>query len=269
MPKLNGIGVSEATREKQKTVKKIFEKHIYAVNHILNRNISSSKNRMNEGMFENKFNKYVYIDATCGSGKYNEIDGSPLIFLDILSNVTPLIPKTYCYFIDNRLEALQELGGYIHRELNGHLKLIHGEYTERIPKILENYGMIYGLIYFDPNGVVDLCFIRKLLRLYANMNRVDVLFNYNGTAFKRKTHAIGSNERFTNYLRALKKRCWYISKPRGVWQWSFLFGTNTHKLQLPLSYGFYDVFSDEGQQILKQLDLTKNERKFDGQRRLF
>jgi len=256
MPKVNGVGYSESTMNKQFVLKKILEKHLYAVDYIF---------RSKTGYFYRK--NYLYIDATCGNGSYkcdiksNQnkiIKGSPLIFLDTLKKVINMIGYTDCYFIDKNITSLEELKKQIYICLSDKVKIIEGDYSLKIPSIIEKHHNYFGLIYFDPNGIVDLDFIIELSK-QKNMKKIDILFNYNGTAFKRKKTMLKLDERFIDYFKEIKKLNWYISEPSGKWQWSFLFGTNTTKIRLPKSYGFHNVTSHNGKLILRKLNYTKDE----------
>jgi three-Cys-motif partner protein len=249
MPKVNGVGISESTQNKQDILKKILEKHLFVVDSIFKK-----------GYNYRDYKNYLYIDATCGNGKYEGINGSPIVFLDALKKVPDLIKYTDCYFIDKRLESLRELQQYIDPQLSERVILKEGEYIVRIPELIDKSHNYFGLIYFDPNGIVDLDFLIELSKK-SNMKKIDILFNYNATAFKRKKTILHLEKNFIDYFKDIKKFNWYISKPSGKWQWSFLFGTNSIHLKLPYSCGFNKVDSDEGERILKKINYTKEEYK--------
>jgi len=117
----------------------------------------------------------------------------------------------------------------------------------------------FGLIYIDPNGVVDTNWLEKITKEKA-ISRLDILFNYNASAKKRSRCAFNLNYLLDEFKK-INKENWYVSKPNGKWQWSLFFGSNSDCFKLPKKYGFHNILSDEGKYILHKLNFTKKEYK--------
>jgi len=241
MPTSNGIGISEVTEYKQHILRKIIIKHLIVVDAIFKKIPQMPK-------------KYFYVDATAGTGRYSKIDGSPLIFLDVLKQITPCFePKIY--FIEEKKENYEELI----QNVNGfNVDIICDKYQNSLPEIIKQNENSFGLVYIDPNGIVDFDCM-KIISECKNFKKIDLLFNYNASAYKRKSKAFKIEEDFISLLDKIDKDYWFIRKQKGRWQWSFLFGSNTDKFKLSKGLDFYDIFSEEGKKLLWKLKKKKKE----------
>lgn len=268
----NGVGISDATPYKQKILKEIIRKHLYACDGIFKKHPYYWKH-------------YLYIDATAGTGTNSS---SPLIFLETSNEIKPCFSE-FIYFIDKRKKALEELHQNIKLKLDQEhgnmfpltqkpfawsIQFKKGKYQKVIPNVIhwkpEPNAVTpeFGLIYFDPNGVVDLGFLEQISK-DSKMKKIDILFNYNATAFKRSEKAFDKKEDFICLLHKINKRFWYIREPVGKWQWSFLYGCNSECFKLSKGLDFYDIDSARGKEILYKLNYTKAEYKNPNQLKLW
>lgn len=253
MPIKNGVGISDATENKQHRLKYILRQHLIIVDRIFKK-------------YPRFKNKYIYIDATSGTGKTDDNDGSPIIFLnqyyDLVNNRKNFNVLANCYFIDECKiypETINELNNNISSSNKKICCLIKDKYQDALPKIIESEGFSYGIIYFDPNGIVDFDCIKDICN-NKDTNAMDILFNYNAVANKRKRGVNGSKDLF-ELFKDIKKNNWYISEPNGKWQWSFFYGSNSGVVKLPKKIGFHNINSDEGKYIFHKLNYTKPEFK--------
>jgi three-Cys-motif partner protein len=260
MPIRKGVGYSDVTPYKQKGLRRLFAVHLKVLDSI------SKK-------WDYK-PTYLYIDATSGLGKNPEdgCSGSPLIFLEELERLKPNI-KFKIYLIEKNPESIVELQKNIKPWLEKGfcIEVITGKYQECIIPIIQLYThenpKPYGIIYIDENGVPDFDFL-QLLTQQDTLQRIDVLFNYPATSFKREKEAFNKPEYFKDKLDEINKKFWQIRKPMGHHQWTFLFGCNLEKLQFGKSMGFFGINSFEGKDIFRIINLTREEyqsEKKDGQ----
>jgi hypothetical protein len=85
------------------------------------------------------------------------------------------------------------------------------------------------------------------------------------TNVKRVFKSLGNDsKRLVEHIKQIPKKHWQIRKPENKHQWCFLFGTNwskNNKMGYPeiRQRGFHDIESPKGQNILNQLNYTKEE----------
>ena len=137
--------------------------------------------------------------------------------------------------------------------------LIEDDYEHAIPYILSTMGGCFGLIYIDPNGVVNMDALEQTSKHRCN-GVIDILFNYNATAYKRN-RCVNDLDELLPMFKKIKKNYWYVSEPKGKWQWSLFYGANKQCIKLPKSLGFHEVHTSQGQRILHTLNYTKEEYK--------
>jgi len=203
---------------------------------------------------------YNYIDATSGSGWYGGNKGSPLQFWDAVNSIaSPLNIEIKAYFIEHKKKVLDELKDNISPKCSKNSNFIKGEYWECIPSILKSEGSKYGILYIDPNGVINFEFLKDIVKL-PYLKYMDVVLYCGATSVKRKRKAFDNIEELAGYICTMKKKKWFVSDYWGSQQWAFFYGTNFPKFK-PYSNGvkFYDITSSRGDRIFRRLNFTRDE----------
>jgi three-Cys-motif partner protein len=202
---------------------------------------------------------YVYIDTNAGYGYNDGAIGSPLIFLEKaraknMKHEAHFIElnSEYTDILQNKLSEIDETG-FVH----------NGDHAEILPKLCKGLRKdTFGLIYHDPNGVPSFSMLSNDV-FKSNTRKLDLLIRVSATGIKRKRTANpgNNNKTLADCIKSIPKSTWliYQVKDKDPWQWTFLFGTNYAKLSAYQSAGFYRLDSDEGQEMLQKLSLTKKE----------
>jgi three-Cys-motif partner protein len=247
MPKINGIGLSEYTDLKQRVFFNLIKQNIVTVDAICKK-----KNWSNY--------RYLYIDATSGNGWYEGIKGSPLQFWDAINSLKRILNlEIRAYFIEQNKNILNELNDNLPPNCKRNSILIHGKYCDCIPSIYKSEGSNFGILYIDPNGIIDFEFLTDISKT-RYMKMTDILLNCNATSIKRTRKAFNNIDELINLIKRINKKRWFVSEYRGPYQWAFFLGTNSKNF-IPHSNGikFYDISSDFGERILHKLNYTKEE----------
>ena len=193
----------------------------------------------------------VVIDSTAGSGHSKEgAAGLPLILNRHFAK----------HFHDNFRQLCCEKDKpnfeNLSKESLVNCDIIHGEYQQVILPWLCNLrwsGRFHGLIYCDPNGIVDALAgvdLFKQLQSDYRFDRIDLLFNISLNAYKRhkspgvikKTYHDDPPEWLTvpliehlDNLAALKKATYIRSEEGRLLEFIMLYGMNTAKVSLKRS----------------------------------
>ena len=144
--------------------------------------------------------------------------------------------------------------------------ILHCNSQEGMPQLASELfprGEKYGLIYIDPNGIdiaVDL--LHRLSRS-KNYKGIDFLIHLAAGTYKRarRNPATYLNEPLDKALRRIRKAHWYISKPQGVHQWAFLFGTTRKDILKLQDQGLHYIGYPKGEKLLHELSYTIEERR--------
>lgn len=219
---------------------------------------------------------YLYVDLYAGPGclqhEGREFSGSPLIARDELSHAA--LPYEAVHFERNpETAATLAEALYVPTSLldcpNPDTSPIRQEPHESgFPRWLEENGLQpnrYGLVYADPiNDEIPLDSLNKAARY---LPKVDLLSYVSATQYKRrrgqdiKRNGYSDKPLLSEHIKAVSKRYALIRKPRAAWQFTFVLWSNWVDLPDWNRRGFYRLDSTEGQQILDQLDLNKDEHK--------
>jgi len=289
------VGQSENTRLKQENFRSVIETLLTIAIGASRRNSWTAKN-------------YVeVIDCNAGTGKYKDkLDGSQLIGSPILLKErldTSVAKKTVQYslaLIEKDSKQAQELKANLPQQgqlsffgitkptkaevfIGNNNQLLTGEVKSwlltrrRELNISPNLEPI-GLIYSDPNGLID-CPWESLAKMSKDkaFKRHDILIYVNAVAIKRTNCskiATGTDPdsllNLGDYFDAIDKNHWLISELKGDWQQFFLLGMNTalvSESNLFASIGFiplYDKgkgFDANGSNRFQQANYTQKELK--------
>jgi len=237
------LGCSEYTPIKQEQLRGILEMHIRMVKGIIERSKWAHP-------------IYHYFDINAGPGIYNEIEGSPIIFLKLATS-RELCLNYKAVFIESNTQSYQKLlentKTYPNREV------ILGDHNVEMRHFLDKrYPSVLGILYNDPTGQ------RPSFDLLAEVNkyypRLDLLIYCTATNIKREVHSgQSSSETLLDGLDKIDKKTWIVRKPMGKQQWTFLIGSNWEKYPDWKKARFYNVESEEGQEILAELNYTTRE----------
>lgn len=244
MPIKNGMGLSEETIYKENNLRDILFWQFSILKY--------SKT------WETK--KLIYIDMNAGSG-INKVDdltinGSPLIALEVMT--LSKIKFDIIKFIDEKPGLIANLTKKI-----GHNKYsVCGDNKEKVWDILNKYNPkdLYGIIYFDPNGMPDFNLIANISRKFP---KLDILVHFSATTIKRVEKACYPGKTLYNSLMKIEKEKWIIkeSESGNKFQWAFILGSNYGGLTGWKKRGFYLLNSEEGIDILTRLNYTAKELK--------
>lgn len=218
--------------------------------------------------------EYVYVDTNAGSGMDSEGEkGSPLIFLD--EAVRAQIPfRTFFFEYDAaRFAELEERvqewnDGPTSRAAQGWTQCVPGDHMKTLlPALLgAEYACLsdqrlYGLVYADPNGHVDLP-VDPLTELFTHPQFafLDVLLRVPANSYKRGgLHRREGARQYSTDLVKIGKKVVIVQEPLGQWQWTFAILTNWDSFPSFQGMGFRRLDSPAGQRIMERLCMTKEE----------
>ena len=233
----DGVGYSEYTQGKLFAFAGILEMHAKIC-----RRIQSKYPRT----------PYYYIDLNAGVGSVAGQPSSVPIAKRILDEH---LMDRFIYAVDINPNAPAALAGQACEAAWGDNRVIAPMWIERIPK----YPSAYGLIFHDPNDLVDFDLLGRLYE-QPQTQKVDLLIYMSATTWKR--YRTGSSKRIASLiveLGRINKRYWIVRDPRGKHQWTFLLGTNWQDFPYWERGGFYRVDGREGSRVLAKLSETSEE----------
>lgn len=274
MPIIDGVGRSEHTKAKQESIRTIMDVHTRIVKKIL----SKPKTRSYADL------SYLYLDMNSGPGNYEDINGSPLVFLNtalenkinftaILSEINSKHCKklsqnlgcdkneSYLNMICSMLPDSNVFGYKIGpdslvvvcNENNVNtlesVKTLYTKHYNRKP---------YGMVYVDPNN--HEARFKELSSFFSHpsFRQLDVMFHISGTTIKRLLSK-NVTDRLSDSISGINKKFWLIKKPETAWDWTFLLGTNWVDFPEFDSIDFVSVDSAKGQFYLDQVNNTRKE----------
>lgn len=209
--------------------------------------------------------KYYYFDINAGPGIYEDLEGSPLIFLKEASSIgldyqAVFIEKNEEYYVQLR----ENVEGY------ENVRIIHGDHNDILPRFLagDNSKKI-GLLYTDPTGSPPP--FELLARFSKVYERLDIAIHLSAANIKRIRRApqTESTETLGESLAKIDKEHWLIRESVGRHEWTFLVGTKGFRWGEWRKEGFYRLDSERGREIANELNLTVNELRDEAQMRLF
>lgn len=198
-----------------------------------------------------KHSTYVHVDLHAGCGWNEEVDviGSPLLFQEI-ARQHRMTYRMFCCEIDRA--RCKQLGERLKTDHHSFPHCGHNEeMCEIVPDLMRHHGIepsdAVGSILVDPNGFVDQIPWNGLQKLMKVCGRLDVVFNFPGTAYTRN---VGHSEyvHIDRLPELLNKKHWFVRKPLNVHKFTLCVGRNTDKLKIPSRDGlpFADWHSIEG-----------------------
>lgn len=207
---------------------------------------------------------YVYIETNAGSGWNEEVDciGSPLVASEIFKSRPKL--KFTSVFIERNPESAAKLR--VNLAAHGFkANVINEDHSISLPALCVPSGS-FGLAYADPNALRDAPI--EALRTFFNQpstSKIDVLINMDAhqrkrvVAGQRKGGNPGNYDDLAGLMRRIPKKHWWIRQPfycSGS-QWTFLFGSNTAKVNIKGLGGtdlpMFPVEKPMGRSILREL----------------
>lgn len=278
MPKVDGVGHSDATISKMEVLSKIFDMHFMITQAVIKKYSSFRR-------------KYRYIDMTSGKGHvpYSDIVtrvekvhslewsgrsllhngqllGSPLIFLTVAESEKVQVSYRGD-FIEEKKDNFNQLGEAIKHHTNlsnwqdieKKVFLYNDKYEHIIPDLFPSRDeKELGLVFIDPSGnKPDLSTLKHITHMRPKM---ELLLYLAATNIKRE---FGYTNRYlSDYMREIGKEYWLIKKPiKGdKFQWTFLLGSNSDIFKDYKRIDFLRLDSDEAQKFFPVLELTAKQR---------
>lgn len=238
-----GLYSESETPNKQRDFRKIIRHHLTVVKYIREKH-----------QWARKY-PYLYIDAFAGPGRYCNIVGSPIIFLEEATrSAVPF--KAYALEVDSdRANSLRHHSG-------GLIEVLTGNNMFSLSQIQMNNGQ-FGLLYCDPpgakKGTIPTSF--QLMRnASARAKRLDVMINIAPTSHKR-TNKLSGYKSIEELRLSVDKPHWAIRCLNGNHQWTFLIGTRYIDWAKWEQAGFYDVNSEAGSVLFDKANLTSEQFK--------
>ena len=255
MPVINGIGISPETPIKQDHFKTIVEKHLKIV--------CDGIFKKNYGWVEN--NKYFYYDMNAGSGFYEGIVGSPLIFLNEAIKYRHVQFNVYLFEIEpDNIVQLERIVSEAHYPPNINIHYIQKDSSVYLTDYLfYSHNQQFGMVYSDPTGSVPPFDTLAKFSQRKYCQRTDIVINFAASTIKRIRGSSKCIERrcLTDYLSVISKKAWIIRENHGKHQWTFLIGANWINFPEFRGIGFRYADSAEGQSILDNLNMSAREKK--------
>lgn len=244
MPIENNIGFSECTGTKQEHFGKLVAMHTTLVS----------------GRWPDE--KYVYVDLNAGSGSYNGVNGSPLIFLDAASKCKRGYFEAHLIEKDkSNAEKLQELiQPYITDNIKAH---VYNQDNKDFLKTAKqkNIKAKFGLIYTDPNNTDIPVDVLAKICTSTQFKSVEILVYVSATSLKRvRTSSLVKKQPYLkDIITPINKKYWQARTPQGRHQWTFLLGTNWQGFPVLQNQGFVKMNTYMGNRLFGHLNLTKKE----------
>lgn len=271
MPVIEGVGQSDNTYLKQNTLSDLLNVHVKISQGILYRDNLVKKRK-----------KYLYVDLNAGSGFYNQIKGSPALFLEtaarkrleepfivqlceidkhstesLISVCKDVLDVSHEYHIpDKRTCVLLTKKGSVVKIVNRDNKTWVEDTATKLQDY--QYPKYVGAIYSDPNGCETFDNLIKLSNIKC-LWMVDIVMHISATTIKRVCCANPKATRLTEGIERINKKYWWIRLPYGPFQWTFLIGTNWGNFPDLETCGFYRTDTDEGRKILNYTNHTQKE----------
>jgi len=140
----------------------------------------------------------------------------------------------------------------------------NAELCRCVPDILRQHGVepkhAVGSVLVDPNGFCNQIPWVDLKRLLTICGRMDVVFNFPGTAYTRnRNHP--EFVHIDHLPEKLNKKHWYVRQPLPTHKFTLCVGRNTDKLSLPAKRGipFARWDSESGRKYRNKAMLTDQE----------
>jgi three-Cys-motif partner protein len=194
------------------------------------------------------------IDLTAGPGVIDSNDGSPMILASLVKGLTGATADLmFCEKNRNAIDELRPAARSIDsRRLRTHV--LHGDHNQTVPRFLETGALgsrpHFGLVYFDPNGCLDVpIYLYQTLQTDPRTRRLDLLLNLSATGYKRA----GRNGVLGETLELLPKKFKFISQERigrggDAFGWTFVIATDWEGARP--ARGFVPLDSREGRRAL-------------------
>lgn len=248
MPKENGIGFSEWTKEKQEIFRSLARINLMMWSAVLNKN---------GAYFRGNF---TYFDITAGNGMHPEYGlGSPLIYIDELRDnfSKPWVVHLFELNYTNATQLEETVNKRYPPRTKDNVFIYNGDNAVLLDSwINKSKNKVPGLLYCDPTGEVPP--FRLLSRFSCIWESIDLLVAFSATNKKRERCRFGRCE-LKEDISSIYKKNILIREPFGKHQWTFFYMTNG---PLPVweRQGLHPLNSKRGQEIFNKLNYTNKER---------
>jgi len=244
-------GQSFITEEKARGFTSVFRQQLSVVKYSQNPVIANSI--------------YVHIDLHAGSGFNSEVGviGSPVLFESTAHNLE--FERYVLLCVEKDKHRIAELGSRLQKNDRAFPHWgDNGELCECVPDILRGHNIepsnAVGSVLIDPNGFVDQIPWRQLDELFKRCGRIDVVFNFPGTAYTRN-RAHSDHVDISELPKRMSKAHWFIREPLPTHKFTLCVGRNTDLLRIPEKLGspFARWESDKGSQYRNKAMMTSDE----------
>ncbi|HEY7061693.1 MAG TPA: hypothetical protein VII06_09450 [Chloroflexota bacterium] len=207
------------------------------------------------------YQRYVAIDLTAADGGSDDDPGSPLI----------LVQKARAYARDLDLWCCEQqpvmadrLARRVYEWDSPHcrVRILRGDHAHSIAEIIDYYAtrhqMCMGLVYFDANGGPLPVETFTRLAIAPGLQMLDFLAHTNAASYKRQRHV--KPRYLSEDIAAIGKTHAFVRRPLANWQWTFVHLTNFDDAATLGRWGFVNVATRAGRDVLTVLNLSHAER---------
>ena len=249
------VGYSEFTASKTFNFRKIVEMHTIMCKGII------SRNSWCDG-------RYFYLDLTAGTGLIPSTS-EPNCASIMVRTLRSVGIEFQAHLIDqNNADTLRanfnDRSSAIQYYKSDHNTVLEDIINKQLKQ------PAYGLMFYDPNspGIsngnwLSLNSIANAYREHSELSKVDLMMYLSGTAVKRANNSVQSSsstqKRLQDWLATIDKKYWVVRKPQGMWQWTFILGTNWDAYPKISSISFYPSSTPEGRNYFDTINFTSEE----------
>lgn len=252
MRKLNeyGIGVSEETPYKRAALGSLLEVITRVSQSVMRRSPWADRRFW---IYDLNAARPYYPDAAG-----NTISGSAVMGVEIARRLELDYQAYLCELRQDNADALAN--HFVGDKL---VKVLAGKAEDTLPKELARAGSPrFGYVYSDPNGPtqIPVALLETIFRRPVYKCTDLILYAAAGT-LKRCIEAGIEVDDLDTFRKRINKKYWMVRTPRGSngQQWTFLVGTNWDLFPKLTKQGFYRLDTPEGQEIWRNLSLTKKQ----------
>ena len=247
---MNGYSTSGCTPTKDAHFREILDVHIRCTRAILAKCEKKYPRWANPA--------YHYFDLNAGPG----IDaagrmGSPMVFMDLIEQYQ--MNYRAILFEKDKKSATDLI-----TSVGDRAEVVIGDHLETFPSYFNRVKKnTYGLVYSDPSGNIPPFDLLGDWSSYPSFARTDALIYISSANVKRalKSPTAHLCARLDELVALINKRFWIVREPQAKHQWTFLIGTNWIDFPAFERIGFFKTTSGRGQEIMRRLSYTNEERK--------
>jgi hypothetical protein len=225
---------------------------------------------------------FLWMDLTSGPGLHplpdgRILNGTPTLAMDALREASARLGEPFhAIFLEQRhanfvslektLAARYGQAGTQYQVIEGNSEVLAEEVLKHAPA----YDGL-GVIVYDPTEAVDFDLLARLVHL-PKRERFDLLVYVSATSIKRPRNlpARYQTDRRTliERMATCDKSAWIVRKRAGTAEWTWMLGTQHVSMPAWRKSGFENWTSPDGKRILRDLDMTREERQHEAQTRM-